>query len=157
MFVLMKLSDKTLPTAPLDQERGTQVKLVNKDLGTEKLDLHLNILKPRGNHGMVHRHTKSDNVYIVRKGMGEFFVDGKVLNVVEGDIVYIPAGVEHSLSNTSDDEFQIFEIYSPAGNDYDFITGGRKVTLNSNAAEAAGKWPHGVFLGGDRFGLMSGL
>jgi mannose-6-phosphate isomerase-like protein (cupin superfamily) len=98
------------------------VKLVHGGLGTEKLDLHLNMLIPRGNRGQVHYHTKSDNVYIVRKGTGELFVDGGTIRIVEGDVVYIPAGVAHSLSNTSEQELQIFEIYSPAGKDYDFVT-----------------------------------
>ena len=35
--------------------------------------------------------------------------------------MYIPAGVTHSLANLSDDVFEIFEIYAPAGRHFDFV------------------------------------
>jgi oxalate decarboxylase/phosphoglucose isomerase-like protein (cupin superfamily) len=36
-------------------------------------------------------------------------------------VVYIPAGMVHSLANLSDDVFEIFEIYAPAGARFDFV------------------------------------
>jgi mannose-6-phosphate isomerase-like protein (cupin superfamily) len=41
--------------------------------------------------------------------------------VKKDQIVFIPAGMEHSLSNTSNEPFEIFEIYAPAGDKFDFI------------------------------------
>jgi mannose-6-phosphate isomerase-like protein (cupin superfamily) len=37
------------------------------------------------------------------------------------DVVYIPAGMYHSLSNTSSQELVIYEIYAPAGGQFDFV------------------------------------
>jgi mannose-6-phosphate isomerase-like protein (cupin superfamily) len=105
----------------MEPGRGDQIKLINTALGTEKLDVHLNRLVPGGPRGKVHRHTRSDNVYIVKRGEGTLTVEGKSYAVREDDVVYIPAGMRHSLSNLSDAAFEIFEIYAPAGSHFDFV------------------------------------
>jgi mannose-6-phosphate isomerase-like protein (cupin superfamily) len=69
----------------------------------------------------VHRHTRADNVYIVKSGEGLLTVEDAEHRIVAEDVVYIPAGVHHSLSNTSDRELVIYEIYAPAGSAFDFV------------------------------------
>jgi HTH-type transcriptional repressor of puuD len=101
--------------------RGEQIKLINTGLGTEKLDVHLNRLVPGGPRGKRHRHSQADNVYIVKRGEGTLVVDGKTHVIRENDVVYIPAGMPHSLSNLSGSVFEIFEIYAPAGRQFDFL------------------------------------
>jgi HTH-type transcriptional repressor of puuD len=108
------------PAEPMDQGRGETIKLVNTSLGTEKLDLHLNRLIPGAPRGMYHRHSTCDNVYIVRRGEGTLVANGKTYLLRANQVVYIPAGMPHSLSNLSDEPFEIFEIYAPAGQHYDF-------------------------------------
>lgn len=109
------------PTNPMEPGRGEQIKLVNSALGTEKVDVHLNRLIPGGPRGKVHHHTHTDNVYIVKKGEGTLTADGKTYTIREDDVVYIPAGMKHSLSNLGDKPFEIFEIYAPAGKQFDFV------------------------------------
>jgi hypothetical protein len=58
------------PAEPMDG-RGTKQKFVDASLGTERLDVHLNRLLPGGARGKLHKHSKADNVYIVRAGKGE--------------------------------------------------------------------------------------
>jgi mannose-6-phosphate isomerase-like protein (cupin superfamily) len=101
--------------------RGEQVRLINPDLGTEKLDVHLNRLDAGGPDGKLHHHTVADNVYIVKRGEGTLTVEGTTYVIRENDVVYIPAGMRHSLSNRSAEAFEIFEIYAPSGKQYDFI------------------------------------
>ena len=48
-------------------------------------------------------------------------VEDKTYTVRENDVVYIPAGLRHSLSNLSNDVFEIFEIYAPSGKHMDFV------------------------------------
>jgi mannose-6-phosphate isomerase-like protein (cupin superfamily) len=36
-------------------------------------------------------------------------------------VVYIPAGMKHSLANRGAETLEIFEIYAPAGKQFDFI------------------------------------
>jgi putative monooxygenase len=112
---------KESATSPMEPGRGEQIKLINAALGTEKLDVHLNRLIPGGPRGKVHRHTQSDNVYIVKRGEGTLTVEDKSYVIREDDVVYIPAGMRHSLSNLSGSVFEIFEIYAPAGAQFDFL------------------------------------
>jgi mannose-6-phosphate isomerase-like protein (cupin superfamily) len=119
VFKLMRLGD--CPTNPMAGGRGEQVKLINVNLGTEKIDVHLNRLAPGGPRGRVHRHTQADNVYIVRRGEGTLTVEGETYVLGADDVVFIPAGMKHSLSNLGSEPFEMFEIYAPAGGQFDFV------------------------------------
>ena len=109
------------PRASLEPGRGESIKLINHDLGTESVDVHINILLPKGPRGRIHRHTVSDNVYIVKSGEGVLTIEGGTYRIVTDDVIFIPAGAYHSLSNMSDEELVIYEIYAPAGQAFDFI------------------------------------
>jgi mannose-6-phosphate isomerase-like protein (cupin superfamily) len=105
----------------MEAGRGTQVRLVDASLGTTSIDLHINRLRPGGARGRVHRHTRSDNVYIVQRGEGTLTIDGEIHVIRADDVVFIPAGTRHSLSNLTDEPLELFEIYTPAGKAFDFV------------------------------------
>ena len=111
----------TAPRRALEPGRGGAIRLIDTGIGVESLDVHLNILRPKGPRGRVHRHTKSDNVYIVKSGEGLLTIEDENHAIVVDDVVFIPAGVRHSLSNVSERELVIYEIYAPAGAAFDFI------------------------------------
>ena len=111
----------TAPRRSLEPGRGESIRLIDTGIGVESLDVHMNILQPNGPRGRVHRHSKSDNVYIVKSGEGLLTIEGEHHAIVTDDVVFIPAGVRHSLSNVSDRELVIYEIYAPAGPAFDFI------------------------------------
>jgi mannose-6-phosphate isomerase-like protein (cupin superfamily) len=111
----------TAPRRALEPGRGDAIRLIDTGIGVESLDVHLNILRPKGPRGRVHRHTKSDNVYIVKSGEGLLTIEDENHAIVANDVVFIPAGVRHSLSNVSERELVIYEIYAPAGAAFDFI------------------------------------
>jgi mannose-6-phosphate isomerase-like protein (cupin superfamily) len=119
MFKLMNI--KRLPVESMDGGRGEKVKLVNTTLGTHNVDVHLNRLNPGGQRGKVHHHTEADNVYIVKSGEGTLTIEGETHIVREDDVIFIPAGMKHSLSNPGEKPFEIFEIYAPAGMHFDFV------------------------------------
>jgi mannose-6-phosphate isomerase-like protein (cupin superfamily) len=119
VFKIMHLNE--CPASPMEPGRGEQIKLINASLGTDKVDVHLNRLVPGGPCGKLHHHTQADNVYIVKRGEGTLTVEGKSYLIRENDIVYIPAGMKHSLANLSGDVFEIFEIYAPSGKHFDFV------------------------------------
>jgi HTH-type transcriptional repressor of puuD len=119
---MLKILDlEQCPAQPMENGRGETIRLVNTALGTEKIDLHLNRLVPGGPRGKVHRHSQSDNVYIVRRGEGVLTANGESHTIRTDQIIFIPAGMPHSLSNLSSDIFEIFEIYAPAGKQFDFV------------------------------------
>jgi mannose-6-phosphate isomerase-like protein (cupin superfamily) len=119
MIKIMTLEDSD--AVPLDSGRGEKIRLVDSRLGTNAIDLHHNTLFPGGPSGRYHRHSKADNVYIVMGGVGQLVADGETYSVSQGQIIFIPAGVPHSLSNPGEEPFRIFEIYAPAGPDFDFV------------------------------------
>jgi mannose-6-phosphate isomerase-like protein (cupin superfamily) len=109
------------PHRSLGPGRGHSVRLVDTGIGVETLDLHMNVLTPRGPRGRVHRHSRSDNVYIVKSGKGLLTIEGEDHAIVADDVVFIPAGTRHALSNVSDGDLVIYEIYAPAGPAFDFV------------------------------------
>ena len=111
----------TAPRRALEPGRGDAIRLIDTGIGVESLDVHLNILRPKGPRGRVHRHTRSDNVYIVKSGEGLLTIEDENHAIVADDVVFIPAGVRHSLSNVSERELVIYEIYTPAGAAFDFV------------------------------------
>ena len=112
---VLKIIDlHTAVSEPMEKGRGSKIKLVDMSLGTEALDVHLNRLVPDGPRGRLHKHSQADNVYIVRSGQGELIADGKVYTINKDQVIFIPAEMPHSLSNVSDQPFEIFEIYAPA-------------------------------------------
>jgi mannose-6-phosphate isomerase-like protein (cupin superfamily) len=118
---MLKIFDlKTTPAAPMENGRGETIRLVNTALGTEKVDVHLNRLVPGGPRGRLHRHSQADNIYIVRRGEGTLVAGGETYTISADQVIYIPAGMPHSLSNLSDGVLEIFEIYAPAGRQFDF-------------------------------------
>ena len=108
------------PSQPMENGRGETVRLVNTGLGTEKIDVHLNRLVPGGQRGRLHHHSQSDNVYIVRRGEGVLTAGDETYTIRPDQVIYIPAGMAHALSNLSDDVLEILEIYAPAGRQFDF-------------------------------------
>jgi len=119
VFKILHLDE--CPASPMEPGRGEQIKLINSRLGTEKVDVHLNRLVAGGPRGKRHHHTTADNVYIVKRGEGTLTVDGETHVIRENDVVYIPAGMKHSLSNRGAEPFEIFEIYAPSGKHFDFV------------------------------------
>jgi len=119
VFKILHLNE--CPASPMESGRGEQIKLINPSLGTEKVDVHLNRLIPGGPPGKLHHHTHADNVYIVKRGEGTLTVEGESYVIREDDVVYIPAGMKHSLSNRGDEPFEILEIYAPSGKHFDFV------------------------------------
>src|SRR5207253_4646267 len=87
------------PASPMEPGRGEQIKLINASLGTDKVDVHLNRLIPDGPRGKLHHHTQADNIYIVKRGEGTLTVEDETYIIRENDVVYIPAGMKHSLAN----------------------------------------------------------
>jgi mannose-6-phosphate isomerase-like protein (cupin superfamily) len=94
-------------------DRGDQLLLVNPEMGARHLDLHVNILRPTGPDGTYHYHPNSENVYVVLSGTGRFVAEGQEHAIGKHDVVFIPAGVKHSLSARGGEDLVIIEIYTP--------------------------------------------
>jgi mannose-6-phosphate isomerase-like protein (cupin superfamily) len=59
-------------------------------------------------------HTR-DEVYVVVAGEGIFFFDGEKKSYKTGDVIFVPAGVEHRFETFSDDFMTWVFFYGPEG------------------------------------------
>lgn len=71
-------------------------------------------LKPEEDIG-VETHEENDQFLRFEKGTGKCIIDGNEYLVKDGSGVIIPAGAEHNVINTSDeDDLKLYSVYSPA-------------------------------------------
>ena len=109
----------TAPTHDMKLGRGTGIKLINPEIGSQKLDVHINVINDDSGPGEVHFHRHADNVYIVLEGVLEVVVEGERRLLKKDDVGFIPAGLVHTAGSAGGHgPTRIIEIYAPAG--YDF-------------------------------------
>jgi len=58
---------------------------------------------------------KQDEIYVVIKGDGFFFRDEERVSCKKGDVLFVPAGMEHRFENFSDDFATWVIFYGPDG------------------------------------------
>lgn len=75
--------------------------------------LSVEIYAPRG-HDPQTPH-EQDEVYVVMSGTGEFVNGGERCAFSEGDVLFVPAGVEHRFERFSDDLVVWVIFYGPPG------------------------------------------
>lgn len=46
---------------------------------------------------------QQDEIYVIISGSGEFLNDGKRTTFVQGDVLFVAAGIEHHFENFTDD------------------------------------------------------
>ena len=60
-------------------------------------------------------HPGNDQFFRFENGKGRVIIDNTTYDVIDGDAVVVPRGVEHNVVNTSDtDSLKLYTIYSPA-------------------------------------------
>lgn len=67
--------------------------------GSQLIDYRISTYQPMA-HVVLHTHKVQEQVYHVLDGEGMMEMDGKRRLVRRHDVVYIPPGVEHGISNT---------------------------------------------------------
>jgi mannose-6-phosphate isomerase-like protein (cupin superfamily) len=71
-------------------------------------------LDPNGGQVPWHNH-EQEEVYFVLEGRGEMCLGDECQPVRGGQMVYIPSGVFHQLTNTGETPLQMIYCYGPAG------------------------------------------
>ena len=115
-----KVKIENAPTRSLPMARGTVFGCVDPRVGSNNVDVHVNVIKPGASRGEIHYHAQAENVYIVMDGQLEVCIEGGQRHVLDvGEIGFIPPGVVHTATNArSDISCRIVEIYAPAGKDF---------------------------------------
>ncbi len=58
---------------------------------------------------------KQDELYLIATGSGTFFRDGERLLFATGDVLFVPAGMEHRFENFTEDFAAWVIFYGPDG------------------------------------------
>lgn len=82
--------------------------------GGERFSAGVVKLEPGKGHER-HTHPDSDEILYVIRGEGEQEVADQNRDIETGEMVYIPAGVEHGTVNTSWEPLLLLAVYSPPG------------------------------------------
>lgn len=59
----------------------------------------------------VHDHV--DQFFRIEEGVGEVEINGEKQVIVDDDVVIVPAGAEHNITNTGEGPLKLYTIYSP--------------------------------------------
>lgn len=85
--------EESLSTVPTDGGSPFQVLFEH---GTLQVEMYA----PQG-EDLQEPHTR-DEVYVISRGSGTFFCDGKRTPCSVGDFLFVPAGIDHRFENFSD-------------------------------------------------------
>jgi len=58
---------------------------------------------------------RQDEIYVIASGSSRFYRDGEELNCNKGDVLFVPAGMEHRFINFSGDFATWVIFYGPDG------------------------------------------
>ena len=57
-----------------------------------------------------HRHNGDGEVYYILSGHGKYLLDGELVDVVPGDVLFCDDGEEHQMINDSDENLEFFAV-----------------------------------------------
>jgi mannose-6-phosphate isomerase-like protein (cupin superfamily) len=86
--------------------------LVTSSEGAKNVAVHLSEMQP-GGAAYRHVHERSEHVYIVLSGSVEMVVENKSLKARAGDVVYVPAGVQHETRTLGNETLKYVVITAP--------------------------------------------
>lgn len=81
--------------------------------GSKLIDYRISCYRPMA-HVALHTHKVQEQVYHVLDGEGMMEMDGKRQVVRKHDVIYIPPGVEHAISNTGLSDLTFIVSTTPA-------------------------------------------
>ncbi len=80
--------------------------------GTPRVQLDLYCVAP-GQSQKAHTHADLDKIYYVLEGAGRFSIGGITEMLGPGDVLVVPAGVEHGLDNVGPDPLLVLVVVAP--------------------------------------------
>jgi mannose-6-phosphate isomerase-like protein (cupin superfamily) len=80
-------------------------------------------LRPGGST-TAHHHVRAEELYLITAGTGRMRLAAEERDVVPGDCIVIPPGVEHQLTNTGQEPLRLLCCCSPPYSDEDTVLTG---------------------------------
>jgi oxalate decarboxylase/phosphoglucose isomerase-like protein (cupin superfamily) len=84
------------------------------ETGSDQFSAGVVLLEPGKGHEL-HTHPDSDEILYVVSGRGDQTVADETREVGPGEMIYVPAGVEHGTINTGWETLKILAVYAPPG------------------------------------------
>jgi mannose-6-phosphate isomerase-like protein (cupin superfamily) len=100
---------RTVPTQPVSEQLSVQ--RLSDDLGTEKM--HVNVWMLAEGSMMKHMHHEQEELYLVLEGVAAMEVDGVTYELRERDVLSVPAGATHQMSNAGTGPVTFFAVSAP--------------------------------------------
>ncbi len=101
----------------------------------EHTQLVIMTIPPDGEIG-VETHDENDQILSFVSGLGKAVVGGKTKKVAAGDVVVVPAGVEHNFLNDGPNPLVLYTVYGPPDHADKAV---HKTKEEADKAEAEGK------------------
>lgn len=87
-----------------------------ENAGSRQIDYRISIYQPMA-YVKLHRHAVQEQVYHVLEGEGLMEVDGESRLVRKHDYIFLPPGIDHSISNTGLVDLVFIVVTSPVTDD----------------------------------------
>jgi quercetin dioxygenase-like cupin family protein len=84
--------------------------------GSQHIDYRISMYQPMA-YVKLHRHKVQEQVYHVLEGEGLMQIDGNDRVVRKGDYIFLPPGVDHSISNTGLTDLIFLVVTSPVSDE----------------------------------------
>lgn len=98
--------------------------LVQRGFGTDDVLLLLNQFDPAEVSAKPHSHADFDQLIVVLEGTADFRLDGVPYRATTGDVLLVPAGVEHATEPLAEGgTFRSLEVFVPMREDYRHLLG----------------------------------
>lgn len=79
-------------------------------------------------------HQNVDQFFRIEQGTAEFTIDGEKTQANASDVVIVPAGAQHNVTNVSSNPLKLYTIYSPPNHPDGTV---HRTKQDAEAAEAA--------------------
>jgi len=113
---LYKISNiNTIPDEYIDDpnfESKMKSLLIGDALGSEKIYVNIDFVKPGGKSTMYHSHSRQEEFFLIMSGNGLLRINEEEIPVKTGDVISKPAGknIAHQFINNSSEILQILDV-----------------------------------------------
>ncbi|QLY81017.1 cupin domain-containing protein [Clostridium intestinale] len=113
---MYKISNiNTIPDEYIDDpnfESKMKSLLIGDALGSEKIYVNIDFVKPGGKSTMYHSHSRQEEFFLIMSGNGLLRINEEEIPVKTGDVISKPAGknIAHQFINNSSEILQILDV-----------------------------------------------
>ncbi|WP_326513064.1 cupin domain-containing protein [Clostridium intestinale] len=113
---MYKISNiNTIPDEYIDDpnfESKMKSLLIGDALGSEKIYVNIDFVKPGGKSTMYHSHSRQEEFFLIMSGKGLLRINEEEIPVKTGDVISKPAGknIAHQFINNSSEILQILDV-----------------------------------------------